>query len=310
VKSNTYNEEDCAITPERLQQARETAYVTGGSHRDRKSCFLTTNEVKALQGEQKRRKTLLLAAGFLEGVRLGEHDHDDSEEEATAVSPLPQDQVPSATADTSSQPCHTPSSDTADNIQPTSSDNTTKKRRSVGTIQAQFMTAKLRSRLDQENDGVLGILQKSRGMKRYNSLRANPNYIMYNLAKMCEFDFEEDDDPHQLPEKKEMDIQDISYVRKPNLARILEAREAMANHPKYTLRQVVLSRRFHLYAHRFGNAQYQRTLMYPTLCQPREMYDVCGVCKEDESGSRTTEKQRTRDGHRFIIAGKCDIYNH
>ena len=108
---------------------------------------------------------------------------------------------------------------------------------------------------------------------------------------------------------EEMDVEDVSYVRKPNLARIIEEYDALATHPKYNLKQVVLSRRFHLYANRFANAQYQRTLVYPTLRQPKELFScpwlehkmpICGECKEEEP---VTEKQRTRTkGHRFIIA--------
>ncbi|KAL7503265.1 hypothetical protein ACHAXN_001091 [Cyclotella atomus] len=180
------------------------------------------------------------------------------------------------------------------------------------------MTAKLRARIDQENDGVLGI-QQAGGIRRYNSiLSSNPKYLMYNLAKVSQralvLDVESEDED-QVQEKREMDVEDITYVRKPNLACIIEESEAMTNHPKYTLQQVVLSRRFQLYAHRFGNAQYQRTLLYPTLRQPKELYScpwlmqssiVCGECKNEEHAV-ITEKQRTRDGHRFIIAADTQI---
>lgn len=73
----------------------------------------------------------------------------------------------------------------------------------------------------------------------------------------------------------------------------------------YSLRQVVLSRRFFLYAHRFANAQFQRTLVFPTLPQPKELYhgfdnQICGECNTQTE--KITEKQRTRPkGHRFII---------
>jgi len=111
-------------------------------------------------------------------------------------------------------------------------------------------------------------------------------------------------------DKKEIDVEDISYVRKPNMAQIVQQHEAMLNHPKYSLKQVVLSRRFQLYAHRFGNAQFQRTLVYPTLRQPNELYsspwllkDTNGRCGECNNTGEITEKQRTRlGGHRFIIA--------
>lgn len=73
-----------------------------------------------------------------------------------------------------------------------------------------------------------------------------------------------------------------------------------------SLKQVIFSRRFFLYAHRFANAQYQRTLVYPTLPQPPELYggfDVCGECNENKKKTKNiTEKERRRPkGHRFII---------
>ena len=70
------------------------------------------------------------------------------------------------------------------------------------------------------------------------------------------------------------------------------------------LKQVIMSRRFFLYAHRFANAQFQRTLVFPSLPQPPELYHgfddtkamLCGEC------TKVTEKQRTRPkGHRFVI---------
>jgi hypothetical protein len=72
----------------------------------------------------------------------------------------------------------------------------------------------------------------------------------------------------------------------------------------FRLQQVIMSRRFFLYAHRFANAQFQRTLVFPNLPQPPELYHgfddtkemLCGEC------TKVTEKQRTRPkGHRFII---------
>jgi len=186
-----------------------------------------------------------------------------------------------------------------------------------GTVTAQFMTAKLRARLDIEDDGVLGR-QGSRILYHNNSILGN-KFMMYNMRMGSKkgFDLQGLDDGEDAVDRegvgeeevKEVDVEDISYVRKPILADIVQEYEAMQNHPKYTLKQVVFSRRFHLYAHRFGNAQYQRTLVYPTLRQPTELYScpwlmksqsVCGECKEEEP---ITEKQRTRSkGHRFIIA--------
>lgn len=96
----------------------------------------------------------------------------------------------------------------------------------------------------------------------------------------------------------------FSYVRKPNLAKIIENYDRLdpKKRKKYTLRQVLLSRRFHLYKHRFANAQYNKTLLYPTLVQPKELYKevtmICGECSDEDK----TEKRRSRPkGHRFII---------
>ena len=112
---------------------------------------------------------------------------------------------------------------------------------------------------------------------------------------------------HELDEdesKQEMDLEDISYVRKPDMARIIEQYDALQDHPKYTLKQVLLSRRFHLYSNRFANAQYRKTLYFPFLKQPRELIDpswICGECTP-EKGVDVTEKTRTRPkGHRFIV---------
>merc|ERR1719203_148206 len=190
-----------------------------------------------------------------------------------------------------------------------------KNMRSRQTVKAQFMTAKLRAHLDLDDDGVLGTQSDSNRLSHgRNSIRGN-NFMMYNkrMSVRGGMNSQDSDDEEDAVDKevesKEIDVEDISYVRKPSLSHIVQEYEAMLNHPKYTLKQVVLSRRFHLYAHRFKNAQFQRTLVYPTLPQPPELYSCpwltkshkfCGECKEEEP---VTEKQRTRSkGHRFIIA--------
>ncbi|KAL7534048.1 hypothetical protein ACHAXR_005601 [Thalassiosira sp. AJA248-18] len=308
-----YKEEDCAITSDRLKRARESF-----TFKDRKSCKLTAGELQLLKNEQKTIRTSLLpsskgaaaVASAVKGIGAGvsnlkggvqkmgvsiqaqmqralsevnEEEEEEEEEEELLEAP-PQDHKPALKG----------------------SESGISYKRGVGTVKAQFMTAKLRARLDTDNDGVLGIQSTPRRMQRFNSIRGN-KYMEYNMRmgnnQRSIADNEDDEE-----EVKEMDLEDVSYVRKPNLARIIEEYEAMQKHPKYTLQQVVLSRRFHLYAHRFGNAQYQHTLVYPTLRQPEELYScpwlsakltTCGECKEEE----VTEKQRTRTkGHRFIIA--------
>ena len=168
------------------------------------------------------------------------------------------------------------------------------------TVKVQLMTAKLRARLDEDDDGVLGVQRTSTLQRQMRNSLKGDKFMVYNMHQMNHEDERKEE---------EMDVEDVSYVRKPNLARIIEEYDALATHPKYSLKQVVLSRRFHLYANRFANAQYQRTLVYPTLRQPEELFScpwlqhkmpICGECKEEEP---VTEKQRTRTkGHRFIIA--------
>jgi len=192
----------------------------------------------------------------------------------------------------------------------------------VKDVKAQLITAKLKARIDgTDNDGVLGLVQSSDycpdalpnaqdycpvNIQRQCSLRDTSKFMKYNMSNMNDNKRAEEGEEE---EAKTMDVQDTSYVRKPCLRRMLVEYEALCNHPKYHLKQILLSRRFHLYAHRFGNAQYQRTLVYPTLTQPDELYScpwlkrqaVCGECKDEERP--TNEKERTRmNGHRFIIA--------
>lgn len=223
-------------------------------------------------------------------------------------------------------------------------------RRSLGTVKAQFMTAKLRSRLCRKDDGVLGV-QGRKG--RYNSVFGD-KFGMYAVQqsfrarKPLEAAAEEDggdergdgaadggaarggggEEEEEGAAAAVVDLEDVSYVRKPNLARILEEYEALRDHPKYCLKQVVLSRRFYLYAHRFANAQFRRCLIYPTLPQPRELDPwLTGRCGDGGNGgndgvgsngdvrgpprveprvdcdaSRITEKHRIDpSGHRFVI---------
>ena len=148
----------------------------------------------------------------------------------------------------------------------------------------QLNMAKIRSRLDGQNDGVLGI-------------QARPSY--HRLSSLKELV------PRRKPSTSDTDVhvEDVSYVRKPDMKRIVEEYDQLTNHPRYTLRQVVLSRRFQLYIHRFANAQFSRTLLHPTLPQPGDLYApphmLCRPCAE----VKVTEKRRTRkSGHRFIVA--------
>lgn len=105
----------------------------------------------------------------------------------------------------------------------------------------------------------------------------------------------------QFSKKSIVDPTDVSYVRKPDLTNIISERDRLdpSKRPKYTLKQVLFSRRFHLYKHRFGNAQWDNTLVFPTLPQPKDKFGdlICGEC------APASERDRTRkNGHRFIVA--------
>lgn len=342
-----YNEDDCAITTERLKKAHETYDYPAGRRRGGRQSILSVDEAKNLMGQQKiirkalfspslgendnaitsarvrekggrfsivssgadgMKSQLFTANGGAVGGVLGcetveevsecddetldkdktleEGEEGISEEVALMLKPsslyVPQDQAGGSKTE----------------------------RHGMGTVKAQLMTAKFRAHLNSDDDGVLGVqgrmgMQKNRGSIR--SLQYNMNIKTGGSSRAFQVLQEEGNDEGDA-EMKGMDVENISHVRKPQMARIIEEYEAMQNHPKYSLRQVLLSRRFHLYAHRFGSAQYQRTLVYPTLPQPNELYScpwlqsqtVCVKCKEDEP---VTEKARTRaTGHRFIIA--------
>jgi hypothetical protein len=170
-------------------------------------------------------------------------------------------------------------------------------------VKAKLLNAKLRSRVDKTYSGVLGVQDEGK-RTRMNTIIGN-KFIMYNNMKRDSVKAihvnGDDIIGSNEEETEEIDLQDVSYVRKPSMARIIQEYDAIANHPKYSLKQVVLSRRFHLYSNRFANAQFDRTLYYPTLKQPRELIDpaFCGTCAPAERVA--TEKTRTRQGHRFII---------
>ena len=149
----------------------------------------------------------------------------------------------------------------------------------------QLKMSKIRARLDSDNDGVLGVLEE-RPRNRFCSMKELVPRKRSNQTSVSE-----------------VNLEDVSYVRKPDMKKIVEEYDQLTNHPKYTLRQVVLSRRFQLYIHRFANAQFSRTLLHPTLPQPKDLnvdvppYMICQEC------TQVTEKKRTRkSGHRFIVA--------
>mmetsp|Transcript_2151 Transcript_2151/g.4653 ORF Transcript_2151/g.4653 Transcript_2151/m.4653 type:complete len:435 (+) Transcript_2151:75-1379(+) len=258
-----YSCDECAITSERLNHARVSFQVSDTNI----DCgALSTEELKCLQREQCNiRTTLLLKPGKFDEIE----EDGQSEERRSGVDlkdrqrPKPQD---------AKEASHVEG-----------------KRRFES-----FLNAQIRSRFVRKEDGVLGVQGSSALLRKTNSIFEN------KITRPAIFpDQDREDGDEKCEEVKDMDITDCSYVRKPNLAKIVEDYERLEHHPKYSLKQVLLSRRFHLYKHRFGNAQYKQTLLHPTLPQPKELF-ICGSCKKEEG--RPSEKYRTRrKGHRFII---------
>ena len=130
----------------------------------------------------------------------------------------------------------------------------------VNDVKAQLITAKLKARLaGSDNDGVLGLVQSSDycpdaipnaqdycpiKIQRECSLRDN-KFMKYNMSRMK---YHKRGDKGGGGEEEEgakvMDVQDISYVRKPCLRRMLEEYEGMYTvfsllafgiYPKYLL---------------------------------------------------------------------------
>mmetsp|Transcript_9876 Transcript_9876/g.18773 ORF Transcript_9876/g.18773 Transcript_9876/m.18773 type:complete len:575 (-) Transcript_9876:1233-2957(-) len=144
-----------------------------------------------------------------------------------------------------------------------------KARKEILNLRAQMIKAMARSRWDQSNDGVLGI--QPTGFVA-NSLRIPASDLP--LVSVMNDDHEYDDEGeskerdsevdghgalynrhknrvHILVKNKCFDPSYVDYVRKPDVVKIaLE----QAQRSKYTLRQVLMSRRFHLFKYRFANA--------------------------------------------------------
>eukprot|EP00584_Thalassiosira_punctigera_P008731 CAMPEP_0172541216 /NCGR_PEP_ID=MMETSP1067-20121228/12052_1 /TAXON_ID=265564 ORGANISM="Thalassiosira punctigera, Strain Tpunct2005C2" /NCGR_SAMPLE_ID=MMETSP1067 /ASSEMBLY_ACC=CAM_ASM_000444 /LENGTH=667 /DNA_ID=CAMNT_0013327205 /DNA_START=245 /DNA_END=2248 /DNA_ORIENTATION=+ len=295
-----FNDEECAITSERLKMSRATlcnpctltASETENLLREQKTIRQTLFLAPAVNGDANATTTALSAVGG--GAELAEQGAGMEmkmvgEKNCIRMGPMSAGEG---------------KDEKTDEVEPDLTQDQMKLKHSIGTVKAQFMTAKLRALLDDENEGVLGVQSSTSRSSLAISLAGN-KFAMYNYLESFG---EDDDEKEEEEEAMTMDIEDVSYVRKPNLALIIEQYEIMQRHPKYTLKQVVMTRRFHLYAHRFANSQYQRTLVYPTLPQPPELYTcewlrsrtMCMECKEEEP---VTEKKRTRTkGHRFIIA--------
>ena len=151
---------------------------------------------------------------------------------------------------------------------------------------AAMYTANLKARSDMGHSVALGVVATGP--------RAARSSILYGDGDLAAL-------RKQFSKKSIVDPTDVSYVRKPDLTNIISERDRLdpSKRPKYTLKQVLFSRRFHLYKHRFGNAQWDNTLVFPTLPQPKDEFGdlICGEC------APASERDRTRkNGHRFIVA--------
>ena len=202
-----------------------------------------------------------------------------------------------------------------------------KERRDILNLRAEMIKAMARSRFDRREDGVLGVQPTgyvanslripASALPLASALKNDSDDYTYDSggeAKESDSDVDAHDAlynrqknrVHILVKNKCFDPTYVDYVRKPDVVKIAQEQ---AQRSAYTLRQVVLSRRFHLYKYRFANAQFRRTLLYPTLPQPADIFHgsvpgyVCEECTNPDESSGSSEKQRTRpNGHRFILA--------
>lgn len=246
-----YNPEDCEITQKRLEQARKNVV------QHRTSCTLRDEEKDMLVKEQLCIKRLFLTGSFDdEDEESGLDEIQESKEEEEEKQDVEQGQggnkqVPQDAARGRGE--H--SADTAS---------------ALGDIKAKLMKLKLRSRLDSSNDGVLGVqaeqqeeeedddqidpsllmmnasVSSSTGRHRssiilppthrrcskpstsYRGSEVDEKFVKYNMNMKVAGVMEDED------EEKEMDVECVDYVRKPNLANIIEEYDAVANHPKYS----------------------------------------------------------------------------
>ena len=247
-----YKPEDCEITQKRLEQARKNVV------QHRTSCTLRDEEKDMLVKEQLCIKRLFLTGSFDDEEEEDESGLDEiqeskEEEEGTVEQHVEggNKQVPQ---------------DSARGREELSADT----KSALGDIKAKLMKLKLRSRLDSSNDGVLGVqaeqqeeeedddqidpsllmmnasVSSSTGRHRssiilppthrrcskpsasYRGSEVDEKFVKYNMNMKVAGVMEDED------EEKEMDVECVDYVRKPNLANIIEEYDALANHPKYS----------------------------------------------------------------------------
>lgn len=223
-----YNPTECEITPERLQHARQSIIIGNGRMT---GCALGEEELQALVAEQQCIKRMLITGSIID-------DGDDldqvikEEENNTATANMP----------------HHPPQDQNDRRTFSSK---------LRNLQAQLFKLKVKSRHDQTDDGVLGVLrqgEKGERQHHFNSmiqpLRSqlshcgsirNSNYrgsvideefVKYNMKMHDRNNNEEKSEDNE--EDILMNVEYLDYVRKPDLANIIDEYESMMNHPKYS----------------------------------------------------------------------------
>eukprot|EP00586_Coscinodiscus_wailesii_P018747 CAMPEP_0172509266 /NCGR_PEP_ID=MMETSP1066-20121228/218816_1 /TAXON_ID=671091 /ORGANISM="Coscinodiscus wailesii, Strain CCMP2513" /LENGTH=602 /DNA_ID=CAMNT_0013287663 /DNA_START=162 /DNA_END=1970 /DNA_ORIENTATION=+ len=187
-----------------------------------------------------------------------------------------------------------------------------KARAGIRKLREVMIRTMLRARV--EKDDALGFLdeeeEKGKSTGVYNSILMGPMFgAKLSESLISDLDVTDkakvdDAPPHDalycrritaarsVVENHLFDVQDTSYVRKPDISKLVQQRDlSYRRRHKYSLRNLLTSRRFHLYKHRFANAQYKRQLYYPTLPQPT-----------DTSDAGTEKERKRRHGHRFVIA--------
>jgi hypothetical protein len=263
-----YNPEECEITQKRLDQARKNVV------QHRTSCTLCEEEKDMLVKEQQCIKSLLTTGSFddeeeddlgFNGIleSLEEEEEEEDEEEKDEIV---EQQTKEGNEQLQINKCQP--------LPQARRERSASTKTALGNIKAKLIKLKLRSRLDKSNDGVLGVqaeqeeedddydyedndqIDKSllmmdasissstrhrssiilpptyrRSSKRSTRFRGSDvdeKFVKYNMNMKLAGVVEEEE------EEKEMDVECVDYVRKPNLATILEQYDAMTNHPKYS----------------------------------------------------------------------------
>ncbi len=229
-----FNPEECEITPNRLEHVRKMVVAR------RTSCVLAEEERRNLVKEQRCIKSLLVTGGVLE-----EDDEIIPEEEEDGEEDLAMQLQQQRNEDLrDSLPLRPPPP------QDIKQDRSFSAKLLIDNIRAQLINLKLRSRLDLTNDGVLGV--QSEGDMRC-SLKTLPqthrrcsirndkigrgsvvdeHFVKYNMSMIG--NNMKDISEEVVDEEKEMDVEYVDHVRKPDMATIVEQYDAMTNHPKYS----------------------------------------------------------------------------